>query len=593
MHPTKNQKDDEKAPSIGENAEASSQNGVELIVSQLRNSRGEPNSSSASRRSNALSRVTSHLTTHTIRDPGPPPDGGVVAWTQVLCAWFAILNTWGFVNSFGAFQPYYEIILPEPASAISWIGSLQAWLLFSIGLVSGRALDRGWFRPIVAVGIALQILGIFTLSAAKTYWQLLLTQGLCTGIGGGVFFVPIMGLCSTYFSTHRGIALGIVTSGNSAGGIIYPVIVRQLLPTLGFGWTVRVLGFINVASLAIVIAFMKPRLPPRKSGPLVEWEALKDTPYVLHVIGMCFLMPPVYGIASFARDTLSMPYITSLNLVILLNGVGIPARVLPGFIADRYLGVLNTFTLCLLSNILILFSWLAVHSIPAYYVWTVFYGIFGAAFQSLFPTTLAAYTSDITKTGTRLGMAFSVIGFSALVGGPLSGALLQAGNGRYEVPIVRLIMDEDFIAFGIVMLLFLAFPFLVVVSITGCVAYSRTKAWDKARNQATVGLEGTPLVGCGEEESDCCDTNDEEEHKKYKAKEEADKLLTFKRKFRKEFRKLWNGKGREDVMKQKEREDRRKLAKAVARELDRRERRRARQAEQVGESEDLPPYRKA
>ncbi|KAH7072702.1 major facilitator superfamily domain-containing protein [Paraphoma chrysanthemicola] len=392
-----------------------------------------------SRPSAALSRIASRITTRSIRDPGPPPDGGVLAWTQIFCAWLAIMNTWGFVNSFGAFQPYYETILPEPASTISWIGSVQACLLFSLGTLSGRALDRGWFRPTVAIGIVIQILGMFALSAAKTYWQFLLTQGFCTGIGGGIFFVPIMGLCSTYFSTHRGMALGIVTSGNSFGGIIYPLVVRQLLDKVGFGWTVRVLAFINVACLLVVIAFMKPRLPPRRTGPLIDWEAFKDAPYCLHVLGMCFLMPPVYCvfyyIASFARDTLDMPYTTSLNLVIILNGVGIPSRVLPGYIADRFIGVLNVLVLCLIGNIIILWSWLAVNSIPAYYAWTVLYGLFGAAFQSLFPTTIAAYSTDITKTGTRLGMAFTVIGFSALVGGPISGALLQAADGDYTVPI--------------------------------------------------------------------------------------------------------------------------------------------------------------
>lgn len=247
-----------------------------------------------SRQSNALARIASHLTTRSIRDPGPPPDGGVVAWTQIFCAWLAIMNSWGFVNSFGAFQPYYESILPEPASTISWIGSVQACLMFSLGIITGRALDRGWFRPTVAVGIAIQLLGIFALSFSHTYWQFLLTQGFCTGVGGGIFFVPIMGLCSTYFSTHRGIAIGIITTGNSLGAVIYPVVVRQLLGKIGFGWTIRVLGFLNVVCLLIALAFMKPRLPPRKAGPLIEWEAFMDVPYCLHVLGICCLMPPVY-----------------------------------------------------------------------------------------------------------------------------------------------------------------------------------------------------------------------------------------------------------------------------------------------------------
>ncbi|CBX98528.1 hypothetical protein IAQ61_007844 [Plenodomus lingam] len=156
-------------------------------------------------------------------------------------------------------------------------------------------------------------------------------------------------------------------------------------------------------------------------------------------------------------------------------------------------------------------------------------------------------------------------------------------------------MDEDLIAFGCVMVLFLAFPFITILGITGCVAYSRTKAWDKARNQRAVSLESSetnPLVE-NEDESDFYDTDDETEQKTRKAEEEADKHLTFSQKFRKEFAKVWSGKGKLDVIQQKEREDRRKLAKAVARELARLERRKARAAAKATESDSLPPYEKA
>jgi MFS family permease len=311
------EEEEDRAISIGEKTDATNIHDIQPPPSQQQDNLTK-SISRTSKRSTTLARVRSHLTTRSITDPGPPPDGGLVAWTQVLCAWFAILNTWGFVNSFGAFQPYYESILIEPASTISWIGSVQACLMFAMGTLSGRALDRGWFRPTVVLGVAIHLVGIFCLSISKTYWQFLLTQGLCTGIGGGIFFVPIMGLCSTYFAKKRGMALGIVTCGNSAGGIIYPVIVRQLLPKLGFGWTVRILGFINVASLALVIAFMRPRLPPRKTGPLIEWEALRDMPYCLHVLGMCFLLPPVYCV--FYYVSLSLHSLSTLKFLAGMDG---------------------------------------------------------------------------------------------------------------------------------------------------------------------------------------------------------------------------------------------------------------------------------
>jgi len=262
---------------------------------------GAPISRTKSATSAALARVTSRLTTRSITDPGPPPDGGLQAWIQVFCAWLAILNSWGFVNSFGAFQPYYAEILPQSNSTISWIGSTQACLMFVLGTLSGRAFDAGWFRPTVIVGMVIQLIGIFTMSLATSYWQLLLSHGVCTGIGGGIFFIPIMSLVSTYFAKRRGFALGIVTTGNSVGGIVYPTIVRQLLGKVGFGWTVRVLGFINVVALCTVLVFMKPRLPPRKSGPLFDHDTFRDVPYMMHVLGVCFLMPPVYFVYYYVR----------------------------------------------------------------------------------------------------------------------------------------------------------------------------------------------------------------------------------------------------------------------------------------------------
>lgn len=150
-------------------------------------------------------------------------------------------------------------------------------------------------------------------------------------------------------------------------------------------------------------------------------------------------------------------------------------------------------------------------------------------------------------------------------------------------------MDEDLIAFGCVMVAFLSMPLILVFSITGCIAYGRTKAWDKKRNQGVISLESSRLVeNTDDDESDFVDTDDEDDFNKRKAEEEADKSLTFNQKFRKEFKSCWNGKGREQIIKEKEREERRKLAKAVARALYRRERRRARQAAR-GEADELPP----
>lgn len=89
----------------------------------------------------------------------PPPDGGRTAWTQVAMLHLTIFSTFGFTTSFGSFQTYYETELDLPSSTISWLGSLQIFLLFFIGTFSGRAVDAGMFRQVYVTGSVLQILG--------------------------------------------------------------------------------------------------------------------------------------------------------------------------------------------------------------------------------------------------------------------------------------------------------------------------------------------------------------------------------------------------------------------------------------------------
>ncbi len=194
-----------------------------------------------------------------------------------------------------------------------------------------------------------------------------------------------MGLITTYFKKNRGLAVAIVSSGNSFGGMVYPVIVRQLLPKIGFAWTVRVLGFVNVALLGVCLALLRPRLPPRNAGPVVEWRAFTEAPYALVVAGMAFVFGGLfftyYYIASFGRTVLHMSYPDSVNLLIIFNGAGVPVRLITGFVADRYFGPLNTMIPLLFINALFALCWIAVRSQPGMYVFATFYGFSAGAFQ--------------------------------------------------------------------------------------------------------------------------------------------------------------------------------------------------------------------
>ncbi len=68
-----------------------------------------------------LAKVLSRTTSRISIDPGPPPDGGITAWTQALMGHLIVFNTWGYINSYGVFQTYYVATLGHPPSDISWV----------------------------------------------------------------------------------------------------------------------------------------------------------------------------------------------------------------------------------------------------------------------------------------------------------------------------------------------------------------------------------------------------------------------------------------------------------------------------------------
>jgi MFS family permease len=225
----------------------------------------------------------------------------------VLMGHLMNFNTWGYINSYGIFEAYYISNLGVSASAVAWIGSIQIFLLCFVGAFSGRALDAGYYRHVMIGGCFLQVFGIFMTSLSSKYWQLFLAQGLCQGLGNGLLFSPTLALVSTYFVKKRSLAVAIVAGGSGTGGIVFVLLAQHLLPSLGFPWTLRIMGFVALCNAVVIVLLSRPRLPPRKAGPLLEFSAFKEIPFLLFVIGMFLTLWPVY----FDFDYVS-PFILSL-----------------------------------------------------------------------------------------------------------------------------------------------------------------------------------------------------------------------------------------------------------------------------------------
>lgn len=377
-----------------------------------------------------------------IEDAGPPPDGGWIAWRQVLGGFLVVSLCWGFINSFGFFQTYY-VSLPHinaSPSDVSWIGSIQVFLLMFIGAYSGSVSDVGYFKLISFAGAFFYVFGVFMTSISKHYYQLLLAHGICVGLGNGLIFIPTMSVVATYFSPkRRSLAIGSILCGSAFGGILFPLMFDHLLPRVGFGWTLRIFGLIATAIFTLSQILLRKRLPPKEGGKILDFEALKDRVFVLFLIASFINFLGVYFafffIAAYARNILGLSFAKATNILLVINGAGVPGRLIPLWLADQrqWKGV-RPITVQIPVNLtvaILFFAWIAVKTEREAYVFAAFYGFVGNAIQSLFPANLADMTLDPRRTGSQVGWGFTIGSFSALIGVPISSVLVQADHGIY------------------------------------------------------------------------------------------------------------------------------------------------------------------
>lgn len=398
--------------------------------------------------SRAIDRITSRTT---VDDTSPPPDGGFNAWMICFLAAMMNFNCWGFSNTFGVLQTHYVAEFGQTPSAISWVGSIQAFLLFFTATFSGRLLDAGYFHQTFLAGSVLQLLGIFGASAAKTYWQIFLSNGVSCGLGAGLIFCPAMSICATNFSTRRSLVLSIIAGAASLGGLIYAAVLEQLIPKIGFPWALRVVGFMVLASLIPANIFIKPRQLPKSLGPIVELAAFKEPAYAIFAAGMffnfmgsyfpmyyvCIMMNlrcaqrlTVKQIGSYGRDIIGISNSDASSLIMIINGAGLAGRVIPAMIVHRT-GPMNLLgPLTVLAGVVV-FTWIAVHNRVGMYIFDVIYGFVMSAGQGMFPPSAASLTTDLSKMGVRNGMIFSCVGCGLLIGTPIAGALISADGGQY------------------------------------------------------------------------------------------------------------------------------------------------------------------
>jgi predicted MFS family arabinose efflux permease len=227
-------------------------------------------------------------------------------------------------------------------------------------------------------------------SISSKYYQVFLTQGLLLGLSNAFLTIPSVVIVNRHFKKHRGLATGVTIAGSSVGGIVWPIVLENLLNRhgLSFGWTVRAVGFIMIVPTTLATLLTRPPLQPAASAESnadsanakpsppekkLNFSILRNPTYVLFVVGAVVfnlaLFSPFFYLTSYAVS-IGMSTSFAFYLLSILSGASMFGRIGMGIIADKF-GPFNLTAVVALLSAIVLFCWTAATSIAGVVVWAI------------------------------------------------------------------------------------------------------------------------------------------------------------------------------------------------------------------------------
>lgn len=193
-----------------------------------------------------------------------------------------------------------------------------------LGPILGRIYDRYGLRLLVGVGSFMHVFGLMMASLSTKYYQFLLSQGVCSAIGVAAVFMCAITTISEWFTKRRGLAFGVMATGSSVGGVVFPIMMNNMIQTVGYGWAMRTAAFIILVLLVVTNLTLRSRRVrvqaklPRESLT----KPLRELTFVMLFIGL-FLVPfglyaPITYIPTVAIGT-GMSNDMAQNLVAIYN----------------------------------------------------------------------------------------------------------------------------------------------------------------------------------------------------------------------------------------------------------------------------------
>ncbi|KAF4952565.1 hypothetical protein FGADI_6636 [Fusarium gaditjirri] len=377
-----------------------------------------------------------------------PPNGGAGAWACVAGSFLLQFCSFGYVNACGMFQLYYSEVMfkNQTSSALAWITTIQIFILFMLGPAVGKMIDIYGCRKTLLPFSIMAVFSVCMLSLCTKYWQVMLAQGVAFGLAAAGLSLPAMATATQWFSTKKGLAVGIVSAGSSLGGVIYPCMIPRLIEGVGFATAVRWTALLQGILLVIANILCTSPFPPlgkvsqpakKENVPKSGNNRSKRGPWGFFILGCFFTMWGLFAPLNYLPEMASLHGYKDFAVYTLAiaNAGSLFGRIVPGWISDK-IGQFNAMIMVTgFSGVLVLVFWLPLEfhtSKGGIIVFALLFGFASGGFVSPGPPCVVSLAEDrINDIGFKLGGFCLAIALGALTGLPIEGAIKDREGDRF------------------------------------------------------------------------------------------------------------------------------------------------------------------
>lgn len=357
-----------------------------------------------------------------------------------ICCIVVMVNA-GIRMSFGVFFKPLQSTLDASRYSVSLIQSFFELGFGFFQLTTGRLVDIGGPKKVMAAGLAITAISFFLISTVQSLWLLYLVYGILIAFGAGsTSVVSAIAMARRWFITKSSMTVSTLTASISVGQLLLIPVISYFVSNRGLKSGYLFLSVLSLAALVLVILGLNNK--KGNTHEKAEKENLRGpadfrqvwASQSFWVFGFTFAS---CGFGFSFIVTHFIPFATDLHMhsgrasgaMALIGGVSIVGTLLAGYFSDLYSKRKITSLLFIIRALAMAMLFGSI-SHSTVYLFAVVIGLTWTATVPLI-SNLSTERFGSENTGSVLGALFLLHQIGAAAGSYLGGLIAEYTHGYH------------------------------------------------------------------------------------------------------------------------------------------------------------------